>query len=337
MKSLFSKKLNTLIANINGNIFENIVGYITAVKLKSVLNDNIQLIQEINRRNAKVARWNFSTNTSLSSMLAGATVNNTVLYEDDVILLSNQTNSSENGLWLIQVGASPIRPEFFSDIETQQSFVWVANLMAGQRERMFAVEVNAGNISVIPYFEDALAGAGGSFRGILMKATTPTIPSKGTVYFLAGEKGVFDKAGNVDVTSSYAVIKYTVGSGWSVVNIPVISEQADWNTSNSNLASFIKNKPVITGQEVLAGTNIDWSGVPILTKTLTESTSLTFSNLIVNKSISLVATGAFALTLPASVKKISGEYDGAKSNLIQFLCVNSVTPEVWCVINQENM
>ncbi len=91
----------------------------------------------------------------------------------------------------------------------------------------------------------------------------------------------------------------------------------------------------VEGTETLSGTNIDWLGKPVRTKTLTSATTLTFSNLIVNKTITMTITGNYALTLPASVKKITGEYDGTKSNLIQFLCVNTATPEVWCVISQE--
>lgn len=91
----------------------------------------------------------------------------------------------------------------------------------------------------------------------------------------------------------------------------------------------------VTGSSVLTGTDVSWKAEPIRTKTLTAATTLTFSSLIVNKTITLLITGNYALTLPASVKKITGEYDGTKSNLIQFLCVNTATPEVWCVISQE--
>lgn len=91
----------------------------------------------------------------------------------------------------------------------------------------------------------------------------------------------------------------------------------------------------VEGSAVLAGTDIDWSGKPIRTKTLTVATTLTFSNLIANKTITLRATGAFTLTLPTSVSMVSGAYDGTKVNLIQLLCVDSVTPEVWCVISQK--
>lgn len=91
----------------------------------------------------------------------------------------------------------------------------------------------------------------------------------------------------------------------------------------------------VTGTSALAGTDVSWKAEPIRTKTLTGATTLTFSNLIVNKTITLRMTGAFTLTLPTSVNMVSGTYDGTKINLIQLLCVNSATPEIWCVISQK--
>jgi hypothetical protein len=97
-----------------------------------------------------------------------------------------------------------------------------------------------------------------------------------------------------------------------------------WTTANLN----------IEGSADLPGSEIDWSGKPVRTKTLTANTTLTFSSLIVNKTITLRITGAYTLILPASVTTISGEYDGSKVNLIQLLCINSAVPEVWAVISQ---
>lgn len=90
------------------------------------------------------------------------------------------------------------------------------------------------------------------------------------------------------------------------------------------------------GKSELSHLQIDWNAEPVRTKTLTAATTLAFLNLIVNKTITLIVTGNFALTLPSSVKKITGEYDGTKSNLIQLLCTSSTIggEEVWCVISQ---
>ena len=48
----------------------------------------------------------------------------------------------------------------------------------------------------------------------------------------------------------------------------------------------------------------------------------------------LVITGAHALVLPASVKVISGTYDGAVSNLIQIAVTNGST-EQWATISKQ--
>ena len=48
----------------------------------------------------------------------------------------------------------------------------------------------------------------------------------------------------------------------------------------------------------------------------------------------LVVTGDFALTLPTSVKVISGTYDGTVSNLIQVTSTNGST-EQWATISQQ--
>ena len=356
MKSLFAKKLTTLISNINGNIFENIVGYITAARLKNVLNDTISVVQEMNKRSLKIARWNFSVNSQLSGMVAGATINGTVLYEDDIILLSKQAETAENGLWLIVAGTAPVRPDFFNDTETQKSFVWVANMMAGQRERLFTIDVNAGAISVTSYFEEALS-YGGSFRGILMIATEPSIPGKGTAFFMAGEKGTFPKAGNIVVTSDIAIIQYTAGIGWAVTNIAIniptvfsaadrtkfntiaegaeVNVQSDFDITDNASDGFIKNKPIQAKGAFPASGIISFKNNPVLSGTLTENKTISFSDYQENRTVSITLTGNFALTLPGTVVSFAGEYNGTKNNFIQFLCVNSTAgaEKVICSIN----
>lgn len=356
MKSLFFKKIATLIGNIEGNIFENIVGYITAARLKNVLNDTISVIQEVNKRSLKIARWNFSVNTQLSAMIAGATINGTVLYEDDIILLSKQAETSENGLWLIVAGAAPVRPDFFNDTETQKSFVWVSNMMAGQKERLFTTDISAGAISVTSYFEEALS-YGGSFRGILMIATEPSIPGRGTAFFMAGEKGTYAKAGGVIVTSDIAIIQYTAGIGWTVTNIAIniptvfsaadrtkfdtiapgaeVNVQADFDITDNTSDAFIKNKPIQTKGVFAANGIISFKNNPVLAGALTANKTISFSDYQENRTVSLSLTGNYALTLPGTVVSIAGEYNGVKNNFIQFLCVNSTAgaEKVICTIN----
>ena len=48
----------------------------------------------------------------------------------------------------------------------------------------------------------------------------------------------------------------------------------------------------------------------------------------------IIVTGNFGLTLPTSLKEISGTYDGTVSNLIQVVSTNGAT-EQWGTISQE--
>ncbi|MDX9703947.1 MAG: hypothetical protein RBU23_13025 [Candidatus Auribacterota bacterium] len=116
---------------------------------------------------------------------------------------------------------------------------------------------------------------------------------------------------------------------WVAAQLTGIDTTPDWNA--------IENKPEFEGAQSLSGTAIDFAAKPVRTKTITENTTLSFTNLTANRVITLLVSGDYALTFPASVKKITGEYDGTVSNLIQLLCVNATSgsEEVWCVINQE--
>jgi hypothetical protein len=106
---------------------------------------------------------------------------------------------------------------------------------------------------------------------------------------------------------------------------------ADKSINYSKIDDDLKSSTAISAAD------IDWSAAGVFTKTLTAATTFTFSNLQLNKVITVVLTGNFVVTLPTYVKVISGEYDGTVANYIQFHCTNagSGTEQVWCVISQE--
>ena len=101
--------------------------------------------------------------------------------------------------------------------------------------------------------------------------------------------------------------------------------------------TYAKLASSLVSRSALSGTSIDWSAAAIFTKTLSTGTTFTFSNLQLNKVITLVITGNYTLSLPSYCKRISGTYDGAVSNYIQLHCTNatSSSEEVWYTINQE--
>jgi hypothetical protein len=96
------------------------------------------------------------------------------------------------------------------------------------------------------------------------------------------------------------------------------------------LNNSLKNSGAVSASE------IDWSSSAIFTKTITGTTTFTFSNLQLNKVITLMLTGNFTVNLPSYCKRISGVYAGTVSNYIQFHCINdgSGTEQVWYTINK---
>lgn len=84
----------------------------------------------------------------------------------------------------------------------------------------------------------------------------------------------------------------------------------------------------------ISETNVDWSAGQVFTKTLTQNTTLSFSNFAVGQHIDLVITGNYTLTLPGSVNIVYGTYDGTKSNLIQVLCTAGGPAVFWANVIQ---
>ena len=80
-------------------------------------------------------------------------------------------------------------------------------------------------------------------------------------------------------------------------------------------------------------TDIDFDAEVIKYQTLTSNTTFTFSNLEINRTITIELTGDFEITWP-SYCTFAGEYDGSVTNLIQLLCVNNVTNKVYVSITQ---
>jgi hypothetical protein len=98
--------------------------------------------------------------------------------------------------------------------------------------------------------------------------------------------------------------------------------------------SYAKLAAEFTTAATLSASDVDFSTAQVFTKTLTANDTLTFSNVSTGMVKDLVITGNFTLTLPASVKVISGTYDGTVSNLIQIVSTNGAT-EQWASISQE--
>ena len=98
--------------------------------------------------------------------------------------------------------------------------------------------------------------------------------------------------------------------------------------------TYAKMGAEFTTSATISASDVDWSAAAVHTKTLSANTTLTFSNVSTGMVIDLVIDGNYTLTLPASVKEISGTYDGTVSNLIQIVSTNGAT-EQWATISQE--
>lgn len=98
--------------------------------------------------------------------------------------------------------------------------------------------------------------------------------------------------------------------------------------------SYGKLADEFTTVSALSASAVDFSSAQVFTKTLTANDTLTFSNVSTGMVKDLIITGNYTLTLPASVKIISGEYDGTVSNFIQIIATNGST-EQWASISKE--
>jgi len=87
---------------------------------------------------------------------------------------------------------------------------------------------------------------------------------------------------------------------------------------NDNAVSYDKLGNEFTTAAALSASDVDFSTAQVFTGMVKD----------------LVITGDFTLTLPASVKVISGTYDGTVSNLIQIVSTNGAT-EQWASISQQ--
>lgn len=112
-------------------------------------------------------------------------------------------------------------------------------------------------------------------------------------------------------------------------------DKTTWNNKLSS-AGYSDMESDLTGRVALTSGAVNWNSGAVFTRSLTANTTLSFSNLRLNKVITLIITGnSRTLNFPASVKVVAGEYDAGAVNYIQLHCTNTSPAEVWCSISQE--
>lgn len=139
-----------------------------------------------------------------------------------------------------------------------------------------------------------------------------------------------------DTTSGDASLAVGAGTGITVNadDIQISDGGVDTLQLADDGVSYAKMGSEFTTAAVISASDVDFSSAAVFTKTLSANTTLTFSNISTGMVKDLVITGDFTLTLPASVKTITGTYDGTVSNLIQIVSTNGST-EQWATISQE--
>jgi len=139
----------------------------------------------------------------------------------------------------------------------------------------------------------------------------------------AGAGGVADGAVTTAKLAADAVDSDKIADG-AVDTVHIADDQI----------TYAKMGAEFTTSATISASDVDWSAAAVHTKTLGANTTLTFSNVSTGMVIDLVIDGNYTLTLPASVKEISGTYDGTVTNLIQIVSTNGAT-EQWATISKE--
>jgi len=123
------------------------------------------------------------------------------------------------------------------------------------------------------------------------------------------------------------------------------SSEIDFTLTGQDITASIKSGSIdyskvandLKSSTAISTSDIDWSSAGVFTKTLTAATTFTFSNLQVNKVITIVLDGNYTITWPSYMDEnhlISGEYDGTVKNYIQVHCTNATagSEEVWWAV-----
>ena len=159
------------------------------------------------------------------------------------------------------------------------------------------------------------------------------------LYGLLGDGSTLSISGDVTMSSGAVTIANgAVENAMMAANSVDSDQYVDGSIDTAHIAddqiTYAKMGAEFTTSATISASDVDWSAAAVHTKTLSANTTLTFSNVSTGMVIDLVIDGNYTLTLPASVKEISGTYDGTVTNLIQIVSTNGST-EQWATISKE--
>ena len=189
--------------------------------------------------------------------------------------------------------------------------------------------------TVINVGSSANDGTGDPLR-TAMQSTNSNINE---IYSLFGDGTTLAISGDATVSAGALTIANDAVENAMVADDAIDSPQiADGAVDTVHIAddqiTYAKMGAEFTTSATISASDVDWSAAAVHTKTLGANTTLTFSSVSTGMVIDLVIDGNYTLTLPASVKEITGTYDGTVSNLIQIVSTNGAT-EQWATISKE--
>ena len=125
-------------------------------------------------------------------------------------------------------------------------------------------------------------------------------------------------------TVNGAVVTFTTAPPIATDNVQIVHTLA-------NVISFVGTAATVV--ETAGAATCDFQAADIFNLTIDESTTLTFTNPQLANTKNIVITGNHAVTLPASVREISGGSVTATGiTLIQVTCVDAITPVYYATI-----
>jgi len=124
---------------------------------------------------------------------------------------------------------------------------------------------------------------------------------------------------------THAAVNHT-GEVTGTTNLILASGVVDTDNLHARYKSIV----------AMAALDVSFITGQVFTKTLTTSTTLTFSNLHIGVK-DLEITGNYTLQFPVWLKIVAGTYDGTVGNLIQVVITNdgSGVESGWCTISQQ--
>ena len=336
---------------------------------QQIIDFAIRVGQELKSKQEKlISGNNIKTVNSQSLLGSGNIIIEGAIGEGNVVnnlislLYSDETNSSENANSTAESGALKtytIAPNSYNKIKIE--IVVRARVEQDATTKSdFTWRIKSGESTVQTFVQRIIANsATGSDSGGRMTETLSFIIDGGQIIDTDITVTVQNSLSNANTGALihafrvYAIDDVQVGSGpeglsgengadaYEVAVAEGFSgTRAEWLASlvgdpaGDGYMTYAKMATDLTSRQTVAASNIDWSTGGIFVKTLTQSTTFTFSNVQLNKVITLIVSGAYAFSIPVPAANILGIANTAKTNKIQIQCTNSTSgsEEFWATI-----